>query len=155
MDVIRFNTRGSACERLRTKSRGERFNLAANARSAPVPKSACSCSLKMGSCTLLYNQERATEPNPIASMRATRPRTVPCRWTKSTTADRNSSLADCPQNGIGNRIDRCMMWAHSACEGQPGDSIYAVAKHKCIVMGMSAVGDRGLREQILVERMFF
>jgi hypothetical protein len=46
-----------------------------------------------------------------------------------------------------------MMWAHSACEGRPSGSIHAVAKHKCIVMGMSAVGDKGLREPLRVERL--
>jgi CO/xanthine dehydrogenase Mo-binding subunit len=72
-ETSRFNTRGRDCDRCRTKSRGDTFNFAANARSTPVPKSACSCSLKMGSCTLLYSQERATDPRPICSMRVTSP----------------------------------------------------------------------------------
>src|SRR3984893_4492052 len=107
-EARRFNISGSVCDRRRTRSRGCKPNLAANARRALVPNSACSCSLKIGTCTSLPSQERATPPRPNCSMRFTMPLTAPCLCTKSTTAGQNDSLVDCPHNDCGKYVDRFM-----------------------------------------------
>jgi len=106
-DARLFKIRGNACDRRRTRSRGCKPNLAANARRAPVPNSAWSCSLKIGTWISVASQERAIAPRPSCSMRLTMPLTAPCRCTNSITAAQNASLLDCSQKEV--RLVECFM----------------------------------------------